>query len=118
MKISCPFGLCVCLLIIESNVRSVETLEPVTTGLATAGALLASVFLAAKDVVYCKFKECCDDPWLKSNMTGIYYSVDQVLLLYKYSVQARSWERDINRRNLNSMNVHIKKKSFLHYLDV
>ncbi|XP_013421097.1 torsin-1A-like [Lingula anatina] len=49
----------------------VETLEPVTSGIAVVTALAASGLFAGYELLKCRMYECCDDRWLIANLTGM-----------------------------------------------
>ena len=73
MKSKASFTFLVLLyLILDDNFDNVETLEPVTTSVAVGTAIVSSVFLAGYTTLKCQFYECCGDPWVKPNMTGMY----------------------------------------------
>ena len=63
-------GLLFALLIIDDNFNHVETLEPLSTTVAVGTALLGSALFAGYDKLKCRVFECCDDPWLTTNITG------------------------------------------------
>ncbi len=48
-----------------------ETLEPISTGVAIVTAVAGSAFFAGYDVLKCRFYECCDQRWVKPNITGL-----------------------------------------------
>ena len=52
-----------------AHLTSVKCVAP-AAGVHYIGAAIASVGIASYNVVYCRFKECCDDRWIVNNFTG------------------------------------------------
>ncbi len=53
------------------NAPEAEALEPITTGVAVATAVIGSVLFAGYDQVSCRYYECCNSLWVKPNTTGL-----------------------------------------------
>lgn len=47
--------------------REAETFEPITTGLIVGSALVGAGY---KQFIHCRIFECCDDAWIKVNISG------------------------------------------------
>ena len=71
-------------LLVGQSVHPVTPLEPITTGVAVTGAVVASAVLGSWDVIKCKFKECCEEPWVKANITGKYKIRSETSLGYYF----------------------------------
>ena len=51
--------------------RHASAIEPISTGIAVGAAICSSLFYASYDMLKCKIYECCEDPWIKHNFTGL-----------------------------------------------
>ena len=51
--------------------QQVSAVEPITTGLAVGTAVTVSALLAGYDFIKCQQWECCNDIWIKPNISGM-----------------------------------------------
>jgi len=49
----------------------VTGLEPFSAGLAMGGGMVLSALWSSRDLVLCRWKECCAQPWLQSNISQL-----------------------------------------------
>lgn len=80
MAVNVKFGHVIVLILLAGQTfNPVETLEPITTGVAVTGAVFGSLVIGTWDVIKCKLKECCQEPWVKANITGLAVTLHQKL---------------------------------------
>jgi len=74
MMLNCPLLLLTCLLLTS---REVGGLEPFSAGLAVGGGMVLSALWSGREAVLCQFKECCQAPWVKPNITKLEESLKE-----------------------------------------
>jgi len=57
--------------------REVGGLEPFSAGLAVGGGMVLSALWSGREAVLCQFKECCQAPWVKPNITKLEESLKE-----------------------------------------
>jgi len=57
--------------------REVGGLEPFSAGLAVGGGMVLSALWSGREAVLCQFKECCQPPWVKPNITKLEESLQE-----------------------------------------
>lgn len=80
--------------------HKVGCIEPFSAGLAVGGGVVLSALWSGRQAVMCQFKECCDSPWVKPNLTRL----DEEL---KQNVFGQHLVTSIISRSLRG---HLKKK--------
>jgi len=70
---NCSLLLLTCLLLTSR----VGGLEPFSAGLAVGGGMVLSALWSGREAVLCQFKECCQAPWVKPNITKLEESLKE-----------------------------------------
>lgn len=68
----CELLVCAFLVLhLSFRVLPVTALEPFSAGLAMSGGMLASAVWSSRNLVYCTFRECCEEPWIDRNVSQL-----------------------------------------------